>query len=146
MNESARPAPAADAAMLEAVRLFNGRAYYESHDVLEEEWADARGVRREVLKALVKVAAGMYHLQTSGYRGAGSLLSSGLAALETLPPDALFFEVPPLRDPVTRCLEKLETLESGGTVEWVEDDLPRLRLLAGESPRCPPPPPVRSRI
>ena len=146
MSESARLAPAADSAMLDAVRLFNERAYYECHDVLEEEWADARGVRREVLKALVKLAAGMYHLQTSGYRGAGSLLSSGLAALEALPPDALFFQVPPLRDPVARCLEKLETLESGGAVEWVEDDLPRLDLTPADSPHCAPPPPVRSTI
>ncbi len=146
MSESARLAPPANSAILEAVRLFNGRAYYESHDVLEEEWADSRGVRREVLKALVKLAAGMYHLQTSGYRGAGSLLSSGLAALEALPPDALFFEVPPLRDPVTRCLEKLETVESGGTVEWVEEDLPRLHLRPAGSARRTPPPPVGSTI
>ena len=104
--------------MLEAARLFNERAYYESHDVLEEEWAGARGVRRETLKALVKLAAGMYHLQTSGYRGAASLLSSGLAALDALPADAVFFEVPPLRDPVARCLGKLALLESrrGGRV------------------------------
>ena len=136
MSESARLSPAAGSAVLEAVALFNERAYYESHDVLEEEWAESRGVRREVLKALVKLAAGMYHLQTSGYRGAGSLLSSGLAALDALPPDALFFEVSPLRDPVTRCLGKLETLESGGTVEWVEDDLPRLQLPPAESAGC----------
>ena len=141
MSAGARPAPDADSAMLDAARLFNERAYYESHDVLEEEWADSRGVRREVLKALVKLAAGMYHLQTSGYRGAGSLLSSGLAALDALPPEALFFEIPPLRDPVTRCLGKLETLESGGTVEWVADDLPRLLLRPAGSPRSTSPPP-----
>ena len=94
MEPSQHPA-AGESAMGEAVRLFNERAYYECHDVLEEEWADARGVRREVLKALVKLAAGMYHLQTSGYRGAGSLLSSGLEALDALPPDAVFVEIPP---------------------------------------------------
>ncbi len=143
MSEGARPVPAADAAVLDAARLFNERAYYESHDVLEEEWADSRGVRREILKALVKLAAGMYHLQTSGYRGAGSLLSSGVAALDALPPNALFFEVSPLRDPVARCLEKLATLESGGAVEWVEDDLPRLQLRSAGSARCAPPPRVR---
>ena len=136
MSESAGLSPTGDSAVLEAARLFNERAYYESHDVLEEEWAGARGMRREVLKALVKLAAGMYHLQTSGYRGAGSLLSSGLAALDALPPGAVFVEISPLRDPVTRCLEKLETLESGGEVEWVETDLPRLQLLPGESVRC----------
>ena len=128
MSESAGLPGGGDSALVEAARLFNERAYYESHDVLEEAWADARGTRREVLKALVKLAAGMYHLQTSGYRGAGSLLASGLAALDALPPDAVFVEITPLRDPVTRCLEKLERLEAGGAVEWVETDLPRLRL------------------
>ena len=138
MTEDAGLRSGGDAALAEAARLFNERAYYESHDVLEEEWAGARGARREVLKALVKLAAGMYHLQTSGYRGAGSLLSSGLAALDALPPDAVFVETSPLRDPVARCLEKLETLASGGAVEWVETDLPRLHLLPGR-PGCGPP-------
>ena len=130
MNEDAGIVLPGGSALAEAARLFNERAYYESHDVLEEEWADARGVRRDALKALVKLAAGMYHLQTSGYRGAGSLLSSGLAALEGLPPDAVFVEIPPLRDPIARCLEKIRTLESGGTIEWTRADLPRLRLVA----------------
>ena len=129
MSEDARTIPPDVAAMVEAARLFNERSYYESHDILEEEWAGVRGVRREALKALVKLAAGMYHLQTSGYRGAESLLSSGLAALDGLPPDALRVEVAPLRDPIARCLEKIRTLNSGGTVEWTEEDLPRLLLL-----------------
>lgn len=116
------------AAVVEAARLFNRREYYESHDLLEEEWAGARGTRRESLKALVKLAAGMYHLQTSGFRGATSLLSSGLEALEALPPGAVFVELPPLRDPVRRCLAKIRTCESGGVVEWRDEDLPRLSL------------------
>lgn len=132
MSESAGLPPTGDSALLEAARLFNERSYYESHDVLEEEWAGARGARREALKALVKLAAGMYHLQTSGYRGAGSLLSSGLAALDALPPDTVFVEIAPLRDPIGRCLGKLEILASGGTVEWVETDLPQLHLRDGE--------------
>ena len=133
MSESAGIAPPGGAAVAEAARLFNERAYYESHDVLEEEWAGARGVRREALKALVKLAAGMYHLQTSGFRGAGSLLSSGLAALDALPPDAVFVEVPPLRDPIARCLAKIRILESGGGVAWTEEDLPRLSLVPDRS-------------
>lgn len=144
MSASAGIAPPGGSAVVEAARLFNERAYYESHDVLEEEWAGARGVRREALKALVKLAAGMYHLQTSGFRGAGSLLSSGLAALDALPPGAVFVEVPPLRDPIARCLAKIRILESGGAVEWTEGDLPRLRLVPDGSarrsgnPRVPP--------
>lgn len=125
------------AAVVEAARLFNARSYYESHDVLEEEWAGARGPRREALKALVKLAAGMYHLQTSGFRGAESLLSSGLAALDALPPDAVFVEIEPLREPVRRCLDKIRRLGAGGTVRWEENDLPRMKLRTRQARRDP---------
>ena len=138
MTEKAGIAPPERSTVVEAVRLFNERAYYESHDVFEEEWAGARGRRREALKALVKLAAGMYHLQTSGYRGAESLLSGGLEALDALPPEAVFVELSPLRDPIARCLEKIRTVEAGGTVEWTPADLPRLRLARDEGTRSGP--------
>ena len=112
----------------EAVRLFNEQAYYESHDLFEEEWAGARGPRREALKALVKIAAGMYHLQTSGFAGAESLLSSGLAALAALPSEEFPVELPPLREPALRCLDKVRALRSGGAADWQPEDVPRLRL------------------
>ena len=141
MTGSTGTAPGDDPALVEAVRLFNERAYYECHDVFEEEWAGARGVRREALKALVKLAAGMYHLQTSGYQGAESLLSSGLEALDALPPEAVFVEIAPFRGPIARCLQKIRTLKSGGTVEWIEADLPRLGFLPEQSTHCAPAPP-----
>lgn len=122
-------------AVIEGARLFDARSYYESHDVLEEEWAEARGPRREVLKALVKVAAGMYHLQTSGFRGAESLLSSGLEALDALPPGEVFVEVEPLRGPVRRYLDKIRSLRAGDSVEWEEGDVPRMKLRSRPAPR-----------
>ena len=122
-------------AVVEAARLFNARSYYEAHDVLEEEWAGARGPRREAFKALVKLAAGMYHLQTSGFRGAESLLSGGLAALDALPPEAVFVEIDALREPVQRCLGKIRRLNAGGGVAWEEGDVPRMTLLQRRAPR-----------
>ena len=114
--------------VLEAVRLFNERAYYEAHDVFEEAWAGARGDRRSVLKALVKIAAGMYHLQTSGFVGAESLLAGGLELLRKLPPEARFVVLAPVFEPASRCLAKVRRLRSGGTAEWEDQDLPRLKL------------------
>ena len=139
MTGIAEPAQGQSSALAEAARLFNERAYYESHDVLEEEWAATRGLRRESLKALVKLAAGMYHLQTSGFQGAGSLLSSGLAALDALPPEEILVEIDPLRDPIRRCLQKIRTLKSGGTAKWQEDDLPRFNVLSHKSAHPPSP-------
>lgn len=124
-----RPSPA----VAEAARLFNERIYYESHDLLEEEWAGARGSRREALKALVKIAAGMYHLQTSGFAGAESLLSSAVSALGALPSEARLVEFPPLAESLARVLEKLRVLRGGGEADWDAEDLPRFILLRRES-------------
>ena len=115
--------------LAEAARLFNARSYYEAHDVLEEDWADARGREREALKALVKLAAGMYHLQTSGFRGAESLLASGLEALDALPPEAVPVMLTPLVGPASRCLAKLRQQRIGEDIEWDQGDVPRLELL-----------------
>lgn len=127
MTRRAAPPAPHPPRVVEAVRLFNAKAYYESHDLLEEEWAEARGPRRKELKALVKLAAGMYHLQTSGFRGAESLLASGLDALDALPADAVSVEIEPLEAPIRRCLDKIRVTAAGGSARWEDADVPRMR-------------------
>ncbi len=122
----------------EGVRLFNERAYYEAHDVFEDEWAAARGPRRTALKAMVQVAAGMYHLQTSGYAGAEHLLSSGLALLRNLPAADRLVAFAPVAGPVARCLEKVRALREGTPVRWEPADLPRLDPLPDRATDAPP--------
>ena len=113
----------------EGARLFNERAYYEAHDAFEDEWAASRGPRRTALKALVQVAAGMYHLQTSGYAGAEHLLTSGLALLRDLPDEDHLVALAPVVGPVARCLKKVRALRAGMSVRWEAADLPRLEPL-----------------
>lgn len=131
--------PSSDSGSAEEIRraafLFNDRSYFEAHDVLEEEWAAARGPRRRALQALVKVAAGMYHLQTSNLVGAESLLSSGLdtlrAAAGASPGVAvgggLRVALRPVADPVDSVLSKIRAARSGASPEWRTEDLPRMR-------------------
>ena len=117
-----------------AARLFNERRFFEAHDVLEEEWAAARGARRLPLQALVKVAAGMYHLQTSNPVGAESLLSSGLDALRRAAgaSDAVAvgggvrIALSPVADPVASAVAKLRAAGDGAPPAWGPEDLPRL--------------------
>lgn len=123
-------------AIRHAARLFNERSYFEAHDALEEEWAETRGPRRVALGALVKVAAGMYHLQTSNFAGAESLLSSGLASLRSEVGeragievgDGLRLAMRPLADPLDAVLGKLAALRAGKPPRWALGDLPRFRF------------------
>ena len=121
-----------------AARLFNDRLYFEAHDVLEEEWAGARGPRRPVLQALVKLAAGMYHLQTSNFAGAESLLSSGLHTLRAAADasavavgSGLRVLVGPLADPVDSALKKIRAVRAGAAPSWGAEDLPKFFCVGG---------------
>ena len=48
---------------LEYFRLFNERAYYEAHDILEHIWLGSEGQRYVFYKALIQFAGGFVHLQ-----------------------------------------------------------------------------------
>lgn len=52
---------------MEAIKLgldlFNEERYWESHEILEEIWRPVRGVEKEILHALILLAASLVHLQ-----------------------------------------------------------------------------------
>lgn len=48
---------------VEYFRLFNARAYYEAHDILEHIWLGSDGERYIFYKALIQFAGGYVHLQ-----------------------------------------------------------------------------------
>ncbi len=116
--------------MDEAIRLFNRKEYFACHDVLEEEWMQARGPRREALKVLILVAAGMHHLQTSGFHGARNLLSRSLELLDTMQPGQHLVDPDGFREPVRSAVGKARRILAGDPVEFGPEDLPAFRRPA----------------
>jgi predicted metal-dependent hydrolase len=80
-------APDPTAALGRGVRLFNLGRYMSAHEIFEAAWREADGDDRQLLEALVQLAAAL-HLRTkrAGTRGAEHLLSQSLATLEDLQP------------------------------------------------------------
>jgi len=111
----------------EAIRFFNEKEYYACHDVLEEEWVGTRGPRREALKALTMIAAGMHHLQTSEFRGAVSLLTRGLEILDGVPEEQHLLDPGGFREPVRSAAAKAARILRGESVEFSPSDLPAFR-------------------
>jgi predicted metal-dependent hydrolase len=62
-------------------RLFNARAFYETHEEWEEVWRRATGSRREMLRGLIQIAVGYEHLKRGNDVGARSLLRQGVRRL-----------------------------------------------------------------
>ena len=80
-----RPLDPADAplevALGQAALLFDGRLYFEVHELLEPYWLVAAGRERETLQGLIQVAVGFHHLSNGNVGGARALLHDGAAKL-----------------------------------------------------------------
>jgi hypothetical protein len=77
---SARPAVAE--ALERAATLFDAGLYFETHEVLEPLWQEARGDPRESLQGLIQIAVGYQHRSNANLAGARSLLREGAARLD----------------------------------------------------------------
>lgn len=70
-----------ETALGQAALLFDGRLYFEVHEVLEPYWLRAGGRERETLQGLIQVAVGFHHLGNGNGAGARALLHDGAAKL-----------------------------------------------------------------
>ncbi|MBI2017327.1 MAG: DUF309 domain-containing protein [Candidatus Rokubacteria bacterium] len=77
----APPAVSLEAALDAAAALWQGRLYFEVHELLEPHWRAASGAAREALQGLVQVAVGYQHLANGNLAGARALLEEGSARL-----------------------------------------------------------------
>ena len=77
-------------ALGQAALLFDGRLYFEVHELLEPYWLRAAGRERETLQGLIQVAVGFHHLSNGNGRGRAPFCtmerpSCSLARSEGLP-------------------------------------------------------------
>lgn len=63
------------------IELFNRRAFFECHEVLEDLWRPMRGPRRLFLQGVIHLAVGFYHHQQANPPGAERQLRKGLKKL-----------------------------------------------------------------
>ena len=122
-----------DAALLQGAALFNRRAFYAQHEVLEDAWRAETGTVRDLYRGILQVGVGCYHLSRGNYRGACNLLRYGLARLERFEPACLGVDVSALRRDAARALAALEALGPERLDEFDDHLLPRVAFVAPES-------------
>lgn len=65
--------------------LFNRRAYFEAHEVLETLWLATRDEKRDFYKGLIQTAAAFLKLEQGKLEPAGRLAARALSHLERYP-------------------------------------------------------------
>jgi hypothetical protein len=88
-----------------AVRVWNHRLFFETHEYLEQFWMTAEGEEKQLLQALIRAAGAYVHIEQANLTGARRIADKALAVLEEQADRlALYFD-PQL------LLNKLRTLD-----------------------------------
>ncbi len=94
----------------QGVELFNRRAFFEQHELLEAAWlAEPRPVR-DLYRGILQIGVGFYHLERGNFRGTRNPLRYGLDRLAPLEPRCMGVEVKALRIAAACALEVVEHL------------------------------------
>ena len=99
------PAPAG---LLAGIALFNRGAYWECHEILEDQWRHEPDPVRYFYQGILLVGVGLYHLRRHNRHGALVKLRAGLALLAPYAPRCMGIDVDPLRHEVGDLLTAVE--------------------------------------
>jgi hypothetical protein len=97
-----------DDALEGAAALFDASLFFETHEVLEPHWRQARGETREILQGLIQVAVGYQHWMNGNWEGARSLLAQGSARLRGRRIRGASLDA--FADSVSRSIERVERM------------------------------------
>ncbi len=81
---------------------------------------------RFLYQGILQVGVGFYHQEKGNWRGATSLLKSGIARLKEFEPETLGVEVSRLVRESERCLEELEALGRERVGEFDRSKVPKI--------------------
>lgn len=95
---------------LVGLRLFNMGEYYDSHERLEDVWAEEKSDFRLVYQAIIQVAVVILHCQIKNYPGADELGEKAMAKLVLFPPLARGIDLAQLREDFTALMNEVHRL------------------------------------
>jgi predicted metal-dependent hydrolase len=117
--------------VLEGLKLFNERHFFEAHEVLEDVWHREHGEARLFLQGLIQICAGFHHFQNGNSRGAAQLLQRGADKMRPYPERYLGLDAARLLGAVDACRGRIERvrdgLEADGPIEFPTIPLPEPR-------------------
>lgn len=120
-----------DPRYLQGIEFFNDCEYFEAHEVWEEVWQEYSGDDRTFLQGLIQVAVCLHHFANGNTRGARKLYRSSSQYLQPYRPSRYRLDVDDLlRQLEACCREIMATDEDFPEIEFPEDRIPEIRLLA----------------
>lgn len=103
--------------LLQGIREFNNRDWYECHETVEDLWIGENGEVRDFYQGVIQIAIALHHWRNGNFGGAVSLLKGGVVYLRRVPDRCQWVDVVRLiadSDRMRYALEELgkEQMES----------------------------------
>ncbi len=114
--------------LLAGIEQFNARQFYECHETLEEIWLAEPGHIRTLYQGILQVGVAFYHLSRDNFRGATSLLETGITYLQAFAPSCMGVDVQQLVDDSIRCYAELQRLGRDRMAEFDTGLIPRIGM------------------
>ncbi len=114
---------------LRGIEEFNRGEFFEAHEYLEDAWRAETGRVRYLYQGILQVGVGLYHRENGNWKGATSLLRSGIERLKEFEPETGGLDVSRLIRESERCLTELERLGSERVWEFEHSLVPRVRWV-----------------
>jgi hypothetical protein len=67
--------------LLQGIREFNGREWFECHETVEDLWIGSEGETRDFYQGIIQIAVALHHWRNGNFGGAVSLLKGGAGYL-----------------------------------------------------------------
>lgn len=111
---------------LRGIEEFNRGEFFEAHEYLEDAWRAETGRIRYLYQGILQVGVGFYHWENGNWKGATSLLRSGIERMEEFEPETCGLDVSRLIRESERCLAELEGLGRARVSEFDHSLVPRV--------------------
>lgn len=123
------------AGVLEGLRLFNERQFYEAHESLEHEWHAERRPIRRLYQGILQIGVGFHHARGGNHKGAVLLLTDGIEKVSGFLPSCQGIDTARLLRESQICLDQVKTMSPGDLSQFNWEEVPMVHM-ASSITRC----------
>jgi predicted metal-dependent hydrolase len=116
----------------DGITLFNDHEFFEAHEVWEDAWHMAYGLKHSFYQGMIQCAVALEHYRRSNPRGVLSLYKSYQTKFKDVPPVFMGLDVRQFLDRMHGVLQPVveaQPLPQSGTIQLDASRAPRIELL-----------------
>lgn len=132
MNRECNESPPGQ--LLQAIREFNSRDWFECHETVEDLWIGESGEVRDLYQGIIQIAVALHHWRNGNFGGAISLLKGGAGYLGRVSAACQWVDVEALIADANRLRSALEELGKERMAALDPALIPRIKTVSTTRP------------